>query len=181
MVKYTDLPGQEKQSPMTTLHSFSAKSLQGENVDLSRYTNQVLLIVNVASECGFTPQYAGLEALHRSYQDRGFSVLAFPCNQFGRQEPGSPEQIAAFCSANYGISFPLFEKIEVNGPQAHPLYGWLKNEKAGVLGSQAIKWNFTKFLLGRDGRVIKRYGPATKPEALRADIEKALDAKPASA
>ncbi|MFW7341429.1 glutathione peroxidase [Pollutimonas sp. H1-120] len=166
---------------MTTLHSFSATSLQGEHIDLSRYADQVLLVVNVASECGFTPQYAGLETLYREYRDRGFAVLAFPCNQFGRQEPGDPDQISAFCSTNYGVDFPLFEKIEVNGPQAHPLYNWLKNEKAGVLGSQAIKWNFTKFLLGRDGRVLRRYGPATKPEALRADIEKALQAKPAAA
>jgi glutathione peroxidase len=165
---------------MTTLHSFSATSLQGEHVDLSRYADQVLLIVNVASECGFTPQYAGLESLYQEYRDRGFCVLAFPCNQFGRQEPGDAAQIAAFCSSNYGVDFPVFEKIEVNGPQAHPLYSWLKNEKAGVLGSQAIKWNFTKFLLGRDGRVLKRYGSATKPEALRADIEKALQAKPAA-
>ncbi len=165
---------------MTTLHSFSAISLQGEHIDLSRYANQVLLVVNVASECGFTPQYAGLQALYREYRDRGFAVLAFPCNQFGRQEPGDSDQIAAFCTASYGVDFPLFEKIEVNGPQAHPLYNWLKNEKAGVLGSQAIKWNFTKFLLGRDGRVLKRYGSATKPEALRADIEKALRAKPAA-
>src|SRR3546814_8555 len=166
---------------MTNLYSFSAKSLQGESIDLSHYANQVLLVVNVASECGFTPQYTGLEALYRQYHDKGFSVLAFPCNQFGRQEPGDPDQIAAFCSTNYGVSFPMFEKIEVNGPQAHPLYNWLKNEKAGVLGSKAIKWNFTKFLLGREGRVLKRYGSATKHEALQADIEKALQAKPAAA
>ncbi|MGB3290506.1 MAG: glutathione peroxidase [Burkholderiaceae bacterium] len=166
---------------MTSLYSFTAKSLQGEDISLSRYADQVLLIVNVASECGFTPQYAGLEALYRDYRDRGFAVLAFPCNQFGRQEPGGPEQIAAFCSTNYQVDFPLFEKIEVNGPQAHPLYAWLKSEKAGVLGSQAIKWNFTKFLLGRDGQVIKRYGSATKPEALRGDIEQALDAGPPQA
>lgn len=163
---------------MTSIHSFSARSLDGKNIDLAAYANKVLLIVNVASECGFTPQYQGLQTLYQHYQDRGFAVLAFPCNQFGRQEPGDSDQIAAFCDTSYKTTFPLFEKIEVNGSHAHPLYRWLKSEKAGVLGLARIKWNFTKFLVGRDGQVLKRYGPATRPEALRTDIEKALDAPP---
>ncbi|MDS1141533.1 glutathione peroxidase [Pusillimonas sp. SM2304] len=159
---------------MTSVYDFSAVTLQGETVALSRYAGKVLLIVNVASECGFTPQYQGLEALYKDYQDRGFVVLGFPCNQFGHQEPGDAAQIGEFCTRQYGISFPLFEKIDVNGPQSHPLYAWLKTEKSGVLGSQSIKWNFTKFLLGRDGQVQERYGSTTKPEALRRDIERAL-------
>ncbi|MGP1614549.1 MAG: glutathione peroxidase [Pollutimonas bauzanensis] len=162
---------------MTSIYSFSAQGLAGGEVALSRYEGQVLLVVNVASECGFTPQYQGLEALYREYRERGFAVLGFPCDQFGHQEPGSADEIASFCSTNYGVSFPMFAKIEVNGPQAHPLFAWLKSEKAGVLGSQNIKWNFTKFLLGRDGRVLQRYGSITKPEALRGDIEKALAAQ----
>ncbi len=162
---------------MTSIYSFSAQGLAGDEVALSGYEGQVLLVVNVASECGFTPQYQGLEALYREYRERGFAVLGFPCDQFGHQEPGSADEIASFCSTNYGVSFPMFAKIEVNGPQAHPLFAWLKSEKAGVLGSQNIKWNFTKFLLGRDGRVLQRYGSITKPEALRSDIEKALAAQ----
>lgn len=159
---------------MTSIYSFSAQRLDGEDISLSRYEGQVLLVVNVASECGFTPQYQGLEALYREYRNNGFTVLGFPCDQFGHQEPGSAEQIAGFCTVNYDITFPMFAKIEVNGPHAHSLFVWLKSEKAGVLGSQNIKWNFTKFLLGRDGRVLQRYGSITKPEALRMDIEKAL-------
>ncbi len=159
---------------MTSFFSFSARALNGESIDLSRFKGQVLLVVNVASECGFTPQYHDLEALYREYGERGFAVLGFPCNQFGKQEPGSAEQIADFCSRDYGVTFPMFEKIDVNGSKAHPLFVWLKSEKAGLLGSQNIKWNFTKFLLGRDGQVLQRYGSITKPQALRSDIERAL-------
>lgn len=161
---------------MTSIYTFSARSLDGNEIALDRYADQVLLVVNVASECGFTPQYQGLQALYDQYRDRGFTVLGFPCNQFGQQEPGGPDQIASFCSTQYGVTFPLFAKIDVNGPEAHPLFHWLKSEKAGILGSQRIKWNFTKFLIGRDGRVLERYGSTTKPEALRGDIERALQA-----
>ncbi|RTZ47975.1 glutathione peroxidase [Candidimonas sp. SYP-B2681] len=163
---------------MTSIFSFSARALNGESIELSRFEDQVLLVVNVASECGFTPQYHDLEALYREYVERGFAVLGFPCDQFGNQEPGSADEIADFCSRNYGVTFPMFQKIDVNGPQAHPLFTWLKSEKAGVLGSQNIKWNFTKFLLGRDGKVLNRYGSMTKPPALRSDIEKALASRP---
>ncbi len=162
---------------MTSIYSFSAQGLTGEDTALSHYEGQVVLVVNVASECGFTPQYHGLQALYQEYRERGFTVLGFPCDQFGHQEPGSPQEIASFCTNNYGVSFPMFQKVDVNGPQAHPLFAWMKSEKAGVLGSQNIKWNFTKFLLGRDGRVLQRYGSVTKPEALRGDIEKALAAQ----
>jgi glutathione peroxidase len=134
----------------------------------------VLLIVNVASECGFTPQYAGLEALQRKHAPAGFAVLGFPCNQFGAQEPGTEAQIRDFCESSYAVSFPLFAKIDVNGSDAHPLYQFLKSSEPGLLGTEAIKWNFTKFLVGRDGKVIKRYAPATKPEAIEADIAEAL-------
>ncbi|MBX9815248.1 MAG: glutathione peroxidase [Proteobacteria bacterium SG_bin5] len=141
---------------------------------LADYAGQVLLIVNTASQCGFTPQYAGLEALWRKYRDQGFAVLAFPCNQFGAQEPGSAEEIASFCSVHYDVSFPLFGKIEVNGPGADPLYKELKAAAPGLLGSRSIKWNFTKFLVDREGRVVRRYGPQVKPEALERDIEALL-------
>lgn len=161
---------------MTSLNSFSAASITGENIDLSRYQGQVALIVNVASKCGFTPQYTGLEALYRQYKDQGMVVLGFPCDQFGHQEPGPEAEILEFCTSTYQVGFPLFAKIDVNGADAHPLYRWLKDEKAGVLGTQAIKWNFTKFLVGRDGQVIKRYGSSTTPDELRGDIEKALAA-----
>lgn len=161
---------------MTSIHAFSALSLTGETIDFSRFGNQVVLVVNVASECGFTPQYEGLEALYRDYKDRGFVVLGFPCNQFGHQEPGNADEIQAFCSRSYGVSFPLFQKIDVNGPQAHPFFIWLKNEKAGVLGTRGIKWNFTKFLLGRDGQVLQRFGSSTTPHELRPAIEQALAA-----
>ncbi len=163
---------------MTSVYSFSAQSLQGNAIPLSDYTGQVLLVVNVASECSFTPQYQGLQALYTDYGERGFTVLGFPCDQFGHQEPGNAEQIASFCTSRYSISFPLFEKIEVNGPTAHPLYEWLKSQKAGVLGSRAIKWNFTKFLVDGNGQVLRRYGPMTKPNALRRDIERALAGRP---
>lgn len=159
---------------MTSILSFSATSLDGAHLDLSQYAGKVMLIVNVASECGFTAQYAGLEALYKEYKDQGFVVLGFPCNQFGRQEPGDAAQIATFCSSNYGVTFPVLQKIDVNGPQADPIYEWLKGQKTGVLGSASIKWNFTKFLLGRDGQVLQRYGSTTKPEAMRKDIQKAL-------
>jgi len=159
---------------MDTIYSFSARAIDGHEVPLADYRGQVLLVVNVASECGFTPQYAGLETLYRDYREQGFSILAFPCNQFGRQEPGDAHEIKAFCTSRYDVSFPLFEKIDVNGPSAHPLYAWLKSQKAGVLGSESIKWNFSKFLVDRDGRVVQRWGSTAKPESLRREIERAL-------
>ena len=159
---------------MTSIYSFSARTLGGEEVSLERYQGKVLLIVNTASECGFTPQYAGLQKLHEHYAARGFEVLGFPCNQFGKQEPGDATQIGSFCEKNYGVSFQMFDKIEVNGAQAHPLYKFLTEEAPGLLGFEAIKWNFTKFLVDRDGNVVKRYAPLTKPEAIVEDIEKLL-------
>lgn len=161
---------------METIYAFSARTIDGREISLADYTGKVLLIVNVASECRFTPQYAGLETLYRDYRDRGFCVLAFPCNQFGGQEPGDAAAISEFCRSRYDVTFPLFEKIEVNGPHAHPLYAWLKSQKAGILGSQSIKWNFSKFLVDRNGRVIQRLGPTAKPESLRKEIERALAA-----
>jgi glutathione peroxidase len=158
---------------MTSLHDFSATSIDGREIDLSTYDGSVVLVVNTASKCGFTPQYAGLQQLHEKFADQGFAVLGFPCDQFGNQEPGDETEIAAFCERNYGVTFPMFAKIEVNGDDAHPLYKWLKDEHGGLLGG-AIKWNFTKFLVGRDGEVIERYAPTTKPEKLVGDIEKAL-------
>jgi len=155
---------------MTSVYDFNALSLGGEEIPLSRFQGQVLLIVNTASACGFTPQYRGLEALYRSFGPRGFSVLGFPCNQFGGQEPGAAAQIEQFCSDTYGVSFPMFAKIEVNGANAHPLFRYLKEQKSGVLGS-TIKWNFTKFLVDRSGKVVRRHAPTTKPEALTKDIE----------
>ena len=162
-----------------SVYDFSAPLL-GQTPDesaisLAEFRGQVLLIVNTASKCGFTPQYAALELLYRTYKERGFAVLGFSCNQFGAQESGSEAEIGAFCEKNFGVSFPLFAKIEVNGPQAHPLYRFLKNSKRGILGSGNIKWNFTKFLVGRQGNVVGRYAPATKPEALSAAIESLLD------
>lgn len=159
---------------MSEVFDFAATSLDGRRVALADYRGQVLLIVNTASECGFTPQYAGLEALYEKYRERGFAVLGFPCNQFGAQEPGSAEQIGAFCQKNYGVSFPMFEKIDVNGDAAHPLFNWLKQSAPGVLGTERIKWNFTKFLLDRNGQVAARYAPVTKPEELAQEIEKLL-------
>jgi glutathione peroxidase len=156
------------------LSEFTAERLNGQPQALGDYAGKVLLIVNTASECGFTPQYAGLEALYQRYQDRGLMILGFPCNQFGAQEPGSADAIASFCEKNYGLSFPLFAKIEVNGDKAHPLYRHLKKSAPGVLGSEAIKWNFTKFLVDRGGAVIARYAPATTPEAIAKDIEALL-------
>ena len=159
---------------MTTVHDFDATSLDGRQVHLRDYAGKTLLIVNTASKCGFTPQYSGLEDLYQRYRDRGLVVLGFPCNQFGEQEPGSAEEIGAFCQKNYGVSFPMFEKIEVNGEGAHPLYRWLKDAAPGLLGSKRVKWNFTKFLLDRNGAVKARYAPATKPEKLVSDIEALL-------
>lgn len=158
----------------SSIYDFSATLLNGDELRLDAFRGKVLLIVNTASACGFTPQYAGLEALHRKLGERGLVVLGFPCNQFGGQEPGDAADIAQFCERNFGVSFPVFSKIEVNGEQAHPLYAWLKQEATGILGTEAIKWNFTKFLVNRDGQVIERYAPATRPEELAAAIEALL-------
>jgi glutathione peroxidase len=158
---------------MAGIYDFTATSLAGEPVPLQRYEGQVLLIVNTASACGFTPQYKGLEALQRELGPRGFSVLGFPCNQFGGQEPGDAGQIEQFCASHYAISFPMFAKVEVNGAGAHPLYQYLKSEKSGLLGS-SIKWNFTKFLVDRSGKVVARHAPTTTPEALKKEIEALL-------
>ena len=158
---------------MTSLFDFSAATITGEVQELSSYEGKVVLVVNTASKCGFTPQYAGLQELYEKYSERGLVILGFPCDQFGHQEPGSEGEIAEFCSVNYGVSFPMFAKIDVNGKDAHPVYQWLKNEKGGVLG-QKIKWNFTKFLVDQHGQVVERYASTTKPEKLSADIEKLL-------
>ncbi|MFN3738584.1 glutathione peroxidase [Hydrogenophaga sp.] len=159
---------------MTTVYDFQAQTIDGQTVSLDQYRDRVLLIVNTASACGFTPQFGGLEKLHETYAARGLVVLGFPCNQFGHQDPGSNDEIATFCQRNYGVSFPMMAKIDVNGAGAHPLYQWLTAEAPGILGSKAIKWNFTKFLVGRDGRVLKRYAPQDAPEKLTQDIEQAL-------
>jgi len=159
---------------VTAIADFTAVLPSGEAVSLAGRAGKVLLIVNTASKCGFTPQYAGLEALWQKYRDRGFEVIGFPCNQFGGQEPGDAGEIASFCDLNFGISFPLMAKIEVNGKNAPPLYEWLKREAPGLLGTRAIKWNFTKFLIGRDGKPVRRYAPTARPEALAADIEALL-------
>jgi glutathione peroxidase len=159
---------------MSDLHHIPVRAANGEQTDLSDHAGEVLLIVNTASKCGFTPQYAGLEALYRRYRERGFAVLAFPCNQFGAQEPGDADAIASFCTLNYDVSFPIYAKIDVNGDDTAPLYDRLKREAPGLLGSKAVKWNFTKFLVDRSGKVIERYAPTTAPEAIAADIEKLL-------
>jgi glutathione peroxidase len=159
---------------MTTVYDFTPKALDGSPKPLSDYSGQVLLIVNVASKCGLTPQYEGLEALQRKYADRGFQVLGFPCNQFAGQEPGDASEIASFCSLTYDVTFPMFAKIDVNGPGADPLYVFLKKEKPGLLGTQDIKWNFGKFLIDTQGHVVARYAPTDKPESLEGDIEKLL-------
>ncbi len=159
---------------MTSVYDFQAEGIDGKAVKLSKFKGKVLLIVNTASACGFTPQFAGLEALYEKYADRGFAVLGFPSNQFGNQDPGSNEEIGAFCVENYGVSFPMMAKSEVNGAGATPLYQWLVKEKPGLLGSEAIKWNFTKFLVDRKGNVVKRYAPNDTPESLAGDVEKAL-------
>jgi glutathione peroxidase len=158
---------------MSGIHDFTAKSLAGEDIPLKRFEGQVLLIVNTASACGFTPQYKGLEALHRELAPRGFAVLGFPCNQFGSQEPGDARQIEQFCSSNYDVTFPIFAKIDVNGGKAHPLYNYLKGEKSGLLGA-SIKWNFTKFLVDRSGKVVARHAPTARPESLKQQIEALL-------
>ena len=159
---------------MSNAFEFSAVDIDGNLQPLSQYAGKVLLVVNVASRCGFTPQYTGLERLWRDYRDRGLVVLGFPCDQFGHQEPGDESEIRNFCSLNYEVDFPLFAKIDVNGDDAHPLWRWLKAQKSGILGTEAIKWNFSKFLVGRDGQVVARYAPVDKPESLAADIEGAL-------
>jgi glutathione peroxidase len=157
-----------------TIADFTATLPSGEEISLADRQGKVLLVVNTASKCGFTPQYAGLEKLWEEFGPRGFEVLAFPCNQFGHQEPGSADEIAQFCQVNFGLSFPLMGKVEVNGESATPLYRWMKDEAPGLLGTKAIKWNFTKFLIDRQGKVVRRYAPTDKPEALRADIERLL-------
>ena len=159
-----------------SLYDLQAQSIDNQPVPLSRYKGQVMLIVNTASACGFTPQFTGLEKLHKTYADQGLAVLGFPCNQFASQDPGDDAQIANFCQKNYGVSFLMMSKVKVNGDGAHPLYQWLTAEAPGILGSKAIKWNFTKFLVGRDGRVIKRYAPQDSPEKIAKDIEAALAA-----
>jgi glutathione peroxidase len=159
---------------MATAYDFEALSISGKKVALKKYKGKPLLIVNTASACGFTPQFAGLEALHETYGKKGLVVLGFPCNQFGAQDSGSNAEIAEFCQLNYGVSFPMMAKVNVNGGDAHPLYQWMAAEAPGLLGSKAIKWNFTKFLIGRDGQVIKRYAPTDTPESLAADIEAVL-------
>ena len=159
---------------MASIYDFTAKSLQGKDVPLSEFRDKVLLIVNTASKCGFTPQYAGLETLYEKLNGKGLTILGFPCNQFGQQEPGGAEEIGAFCQMNYGVSFPMFDKIDVNGPKAHPLYQYLKDEQPGVLGTKNIKWNFTKFLVDRGGKVVDRFAPMTKPEDIEKSIAKVL-------
>jgi glutathione peroxidase len=161
---------------MPSIYDFEAQTIDGKPVALDQFRNKPLLIVNTASACGFTPQFGGLEKLHQTYGSRGLVVLGFPCNQFGSQDPGSNEEIGAFCQKNFGVTFPMMSKIDVNGGDAHPLYQWLAAEAPGLLGSKAIKWNFTKFLVGKDGRVIKRHAPQDAPEKLAADIEAALEA-----
>ncbi|MCA0373678.1 MAG: glutathione peroxidase [Proteobacteria bacterium] len=158
---------------MTNFYDFEAISLQGKNVKMSDYSGKAVLVVNTASKCGLTPQYEGLEALYKEYKDQGLEILGFPCNQFGAQEPGSADEIGEFCQINYGVSFKMFEKIDVNGANTHPIFKFLKEEKGGILGDD-IKWNFTKFLVGKDGNVIKRYAPTTVPADLKDDVEKAL-------
>ena len=158
---------------MSGLESFSARGIDGSDIDLATYSGEVVLVVNTASQCGFTPQYQGLQQLHDEYAEQGFAVLGFPCDQFGGQEPGEDAEIAGFCERNFGVTFPLFSKVEVNGDQAHPVFAWLRSQKGGLLGNK-IKWNFTKFLVGRDGQVLARYAPTTKPEKIAGDIEKAL-------
>lgn len=161
---------------MTSVYDFSAQTIDGKIKTLADFKGKVLLVVNTASQCGFTPQYKGLEALHRKYSGRGFAVLGFPSNQFGQQEPGADTEIAEFCEMNFGVTFPMFSKVDVNGTNAHPLYKYLTSAKKGLLGSEGIKWNFTKFLVGKDGTVTDRYAPTTKPEDIEKDVERALAA-----
>ena len=159
---------------MTSIADFTVTTNRGEPLDLVDKLGTVLLVVNTASKCGFTPQYDGLEALHQRFAERGFEVLGFPCNQFGAQEPGDADEIAQFCKVNFGVTFPLMEKVDVNGPDASPVFDWMKDEAKGLLGSKAIKWNFTKFLIDREGHVVKRYAPTDRPESIAGDIEKLL-------
>ncbi len=159
---------------MTTIADFTVTTNRGETLDLATKKGNVLLVVNTASKCGFTPQYDGLEAVFQQFKDRGFEVLGFPCNQFGAQEPGNADEIAEFCKINFGVTFPLMQKVDVNGPDASPLFDWMKGEKKGLMGSTSIKWNFTKFLIDRDGNVVKRYGPQDTPKMIAKDIEKLL-------
>ena len=159
---------------VNTIYDFKAQSISGKEIGLSDFKGKVMLIVNTASKCGFTPQFGGLEALYKTYAGKGLVVVGFPCNQFGSQDPGADGEIAEFCQINYGVSFPMMGKVDVNGPAAHPLYKWLSAEAPGLLGSKSIKWNFTKFLVGKDGQVIKRYAPTDKPAALAKDVEAAL-------
>jgi glutathione peroxidase len=161
---------------MSTIYDFDARQIDGKTVPLKQFQGKVLLIVNTASACGFTPQFGGLEELHQQYGKKGLVVLGFPCNQFGAQDPGSNDEIAQFCQLNYGVSFPMMAKVDVNGPEADPLFKWVTAEAPGLLGSKAIKWNFTKFLVGKDGQVIKRYAPTDEPKALAKDIDAALAA-----
>ncbi len=159
---------------MTTIADFSVETNKGDTLDLKEKLGKVLLVVNTASKCGFTPQYDGLEKLYQDYAAQGFEVLAFPCNQFGGQEPGNAEEIEQFCKVNFGLTFPLMQKVDVNGAEASPLFDWMKREAPGLMGSKVIKWNFTKFLIDREGNVVKRYGPTDAPAAIAADIEKLL-------
>lgn len=159
---------------MTTVYDFSGLNIKGEEVPLDQFKGKVMLIVNTASKCGFTPQYKGLEELYKNYKEKGLEILGFPCNQFGKQEPGNEEQITEFCELNFGVTFPLFKKIDVNGPDAHPLYKFLKNEAPGLLGSEAIKWNFTKFLVDQNGKVVKRFAPTDTPEKIEKHVQKLL-------
>ena len=160
----------------TSIYDIAVKDIKGNELALEAYRGKVMLIVNTASKCGFTPQFEGLQALNEAYESQGLAILGFPCNQFLSQDPGSNDEISQFCSLNYGVTFPMFAKVEVNGPDSHPLYQFLKHSAKGMLGSEGIKWNFTKFLVDRSGRVVKRYPPTAKPEALKADIEKLLKA-----
>lgn len=162
---------------MSSIYDISAKTLDGKNLSLLEFKGKVILVVNVASRCGFTPQYAGLEKLYQSYKDQGFVVLGFPCNQFGSQEPGSEDEIKSFCSLNYNVSFLLFSKVDVNGPHTHPLYEFLKKNAKGILGTEAIKWNFTKFLIDKQGSVVERFAPTSTPESLAPTIQKLIETK----
>ncbi len=159
---------------MSKIYSFGVKTIDGKDTTLADYQGKVMLIVNVASKCGFTPQYTGLEEIYEKFKDRGFAVLGFPCNQFGSQEPGDEQEIKNFCSLTYDVKFPMFSKVDVNGAKTHPLYEFLKKEEKGILGTEGIKWNFTKFLVARDGTVLKRFAPQTKPQDLASEIESAL-------
>jgi len=163
-----------KDTTMKTIYDFKVKTIQGEETTLAQYKGKVMLIVNVASKCGFTPQYEGLEALYKKYKDKGVVVLGFPCNQFGSQEPGTEKEIQNFCSVNFGVTFPMFSKLNVNGDDTHPLYVYLKSEQPGILGSEIIKWNFTKFLVDKSGKVVNRFGSSTKPKEIEKDIEALL-------